>query len=304
MPDEIASAVAEGVGAAVTTPNRMSLRPALRYHGGKWRAAPWIIGFLPVHECYVEPFGGGASVLLRKERSSLEVYNDLDGNVVNFFRVLRERPDELVRALYWTPFAHAEQKLSLEPSDDPLEAARRLYVRSHMTISGPTAQWNSGWRRQKFMSRGRSGKSNMTPAAKSFMNVEYLYRLGERLRGVTIEETDALTLIPRYDHARAVFYVDPPYVASSRKRWNAQAYRHEMTDEQHVQMAQTLHAVTGMVVLSGYNCDLYRELFGDWQRHDRGFRTNGNRAELATESLWLNPAAEQALQQQAARAKL
>ena len=112
-------------------------RPALRYHGAKWRLAPWIISCIPAaHDSYIEPFGGSAAVLLRKSRSPIEVYNDLDGDVVAFFRMLRERPDDLIRAIYWTPFAHAEQQLSRQPTDDPLERARRLYARSYLTISG------------------------------------------------------------------------------------------------------------------------------------------------------------------------
>lgn len=271
-------------------------RPALRYHGAKWVLSSWIVSCLPTdHDSYVEPFAGSAAVLLNKPRSSLEIYNDLDGDVVNFFQVLREREEELIRAIYWTPFAHAEQRLSLEPTDDPLERARRLYVRSHLTISGPTAQWNCGWRRQKVFSRGRNGLGRMKPAAASFMETEHLYQVAERLRGVIIEESDALEVIRRYDNARAVFYVDPPYVATTRKRWTASAYQHEMTDDQHRQLAETLHACRGMVVLSGYDGPLYQELFGDWRRLERQARTNGNTAETATESLWLNPAAAHAL---------
>lgn len=271
-------------------------RPALRYHGAKWVLSSWIVSCLPAdHDSYIEPFAGSAAVLLNKPRSNLEIYNDLDGDVVNFFQVLREREEELIRAIYWTPFAHAEQRLSMQPTDDPLERARRLYVRSHLTISGPTAQWNSGWRRQKVFSRGRNGLGRMKPAAASFMETEHLYQVAERLRGVIIERADALEVIRRYDNARAVFYVDPPYVATTRKRWTASAYQHEMTDAQHRELAETLHACRGMVVLSGYDGPLYQELFGDWRRLERQARTNGNAAQTATESLWLNPAARAAL---------
>lgn len=271
-------------------------RPALRYHGAKWRLAPWIISCIPAaHDSYIEPFGGSAAVLLRKSRSKIEVYNDLDGDVVAFFRLLREHPDDLIRAIHWTPFAHAEQKLAYEPTDDPLERARRLYVRSYMTISGPTAQWNSGWRRQKKMSRGRSGFSRMKPAATSFMETEHLYQVAERLRGVFIEQSDALELIRRYDNPQAVYYVDPPYVTSTRKRWVVSAYQHEMTDDHHRALAAVLRDCRGMVILSGYDSSLYGELFGDWTRLERQARTNGNAVGTATESLWLNPAARSAL---------
>jgi DNA adenine methylase len=257
--------------------------------------APWIIGFLPDHDSYIEPYGGSAAVLLRKPRSPIEVYNDLDGDVVTFFRILRQQPEELIRAIYWTPYAYGEQQLSLEPTDDELEQARRIYIRSHLTISGPTAQWNSGWRRQKVYSRGRAGNSRMKTAAMSFMEVEHLYQIAERLRGVTIESMDALALIAKYDNPRAAFYVDPPYVASSRTRWNASAYQHEMTDDQHRELAAVLHACAGAVLLSGYDCELYQELYIGWPRHTRDVRTNGNTDRMATETLWLNPTAAQAL---------
>lgn len=267
-------------------------RPALRYHGSKFRMAPWIISSIPEdHDVYVEVYGGSAAVLLQKPRSPIEVYNDLDREVVSYFRMLRERPDEMVRALTLTPFAHAEQQVSFEPTDDPLEAARRFYVRSYLTISGPTAQWNSGWRRQKMMSHGRNGKSSMKTAAASFMELDHLYEIAERMRGVIIEEMDALNLIRLYDQPRTVFYVDPPYVLSARSRWGGKAYQHEMEDDDHREMAAVLHQCEGMVILSGYDCDLYQELFGNWMRLDRDFRTNGNAVDMATESLWLNPAA-------------
>lgn len=277
-------------------------RPALRYHGAKWILARWIVGNLPDdHDSYVEPFGGSAAVLLRKPRSRLEIYNDLDGDVVNFFEVLREREGELIRAIYWTPFAHAEQRLAYEPANDPLERARRLYVRSYLTISGPTAQWNSGFRRQKMLSRGRNGFSRMKPAPVSFMETDHLYQVAERLRGVIIEQADALEIIRRYDNDRALFYIDPPYVAATRKRWASSAYQHEMTDGQHRELADALHGCRGMVVLSGYDGRLYQKLFGDWRRLERQARTNGNTAETATESLWLNPAAVEAVERERRR---
>jgi DNA adenine methylase len=261
--------------------------------------APWILEHLPAdHDVYVEPYGGSAAVLLRKERSHIEVYNDLDSDVVNFFRMIRERPDDLMQAIYWTPFAHAEQQLSLQPCDDPLERARRLYVRSQLTINGPTAQWNSGWRRQKVFSRGRSGESMMKTAARSFTEVDHLYQVAERLRGVTIESENALTLIGRYDQPRTVFYVDPPYVLSTRVRLSGGSYQHEMTDDQHRELADVLHGCDGMVLLSGYESDLYDELYGDWRCYQRSVRTNGNNGRMASELLWLNPAAAIALERQ------
>lgn len=269
-------------------PNAPS-RPALRYHGAKWNLAPWVIRHFPAHELYCEAYGGSGAVLLRKDRSLLEVYNDLDEEVVNFFRVMRDDPDRLIRGIEMTPFAKAEWELSYQPAEDPVEAARRFYVRAYMSIAGPTAQWSTGWRRQKKFSRGTGGESKMTPAPISFMRTEHLYTVANRFRGVQIERDDAIAVIERYDTPETLFYCDPPYVCETRGHWKDKAYTHEMDDDDHRELGNVLHQVEGMVVLSGYRCDLYDEAFADWQRFDRSARVNGPGS--ATESLWLNPAA-------------
>lgn len=262
-------------------------RPALRYHGSKFMLAPWISSHFPEHECYVEAYGGGASVLLLKPRSWLEVYNDADGDVVNFFSVLRHQSVELIRAIDLTPYAKAEWELSYEPCTDPLEAARRFYVRSYLNIAGPTGQWRSGWRRQKVLSHDDNGRKKMTPAPISFMDVSHLYQIAERLRGVQIECNSAENVIKRYDSPKTMFYLDPPYPASTRGRWSTHAYRFEMTDAQHLELARIVHSLQGMVVLSGYRCDLYDTAYADWERIDRKARING--AGSAVESLWVSP---------------
>lgn len=261
-------------------------RPALRYHGSKWLLAPWIISHLPPHQCYVEPFGGAAAVLLRKPRSWLEVYNDIDNQVVNFFRVLREQPEELIRAIRLTPYAYAEWSLSLLDDPDPVEMARRFYVRAFQGIAGATAQWRTGWRRQRFT----NVKRRMTPASKSFARVKHLYDVAERLRGVQIECLDALEVLQRYDSPDTLFYLDPPYVSSTRSRWKKKAYSTEMTDRDHRELARAVQDLQGMVVLSGYGCPLYEDLYGRWQCVEREARTNSQYG-TATESLWLSPSA-------------
>jgi len=263
-------------------------RPALRYHGSKWLLAPWIVSHFPPHECYVEPFGGGAGVLLRKSRSWLEVYNDLDNQVVNYFRVLRERPDDLVRAISLTPYSLTEWELAQDDDPDPVESARRLYIKSFQGIAGPTAQWRTGWRRQKVVTMS-NGQKKMTPAARSFMQTDHLMVIAERLRGVEIDCEPALKVIERYDSPQTLFYLDPPYVSSTRNRWKKHAYKHEMTDKQHRQLARAVHDLQGMVLISGYRCDLYDELYADWTRVEREARTNSQYG-TATESLWISPA--------------
>lgn len=279
-------------------------RPALRYHGAKWRLASWIISYLPPHDIYVEPYAGSAAILLRKYRSTIEVYNDLDKRVVNFFQVLRDRPEELIRALELTPFSLAEFETSrYGRSDDPLEDARLFYIRAYQSIGGPTAQWRSGWRRQKVISR-ISGRIAMKPAAKTWADTDHLWTVAERFKGVAIECMDALDLMKIYDEpdsaGSTLYYVDPPYVTATRGTWGKTAYNHELTDDDHRALAAALHELKGLVVLSGYNCDLYEELFSEWERHTRSARVNS--MESKEESLWLNPAASSAREAAAAAA--
>lgn len=277
---------------ARVTPSQTSIRhPALRYHGGKWLLGPWIISHFPGHECYVEPYGGAASVLLHKARSALEVYNDLDGAVVNFFRMLREHPDDLVRALTLTPYSRAELDISYLPTDDSLEAARRFYVRAFQTIGGATAQWRTGWRYQV------KAKNIWRSAAASFCDVSHLLQITERLRGVQIEHDEALTVIQRFDRPNTLFYLDPPYVHSTRSKWAGVAYAHEMGNEDHAELAEAARAAQGYVVISGYPCELYDTLYGaeGWHKHETSSRTNGPAGRIRTEALWLSPRTADAL---------
>lgn len=272
-------------------------RPALRYHGAKWRLAPWIASHFPPKaavDVYEEAFCGSASVLMRIDRSPIEIINDRDGDVVNFFRVLRERPEELIRQIELTPFARSEWEMAGESTDDPVERARRFYLRSYGSISGPTAQWRSGWRRQKRLSRKADGTGAMSSAARVFADVGHLHTVAARLRGVFIEEGDALKIIRDFDGERTLHYVDPPYPAGTRRSWKSTAYQHEMTDEQHRELAAVLNDCAGMVVLSGYRCELYDELFPEtsWASFSRSARTNGRGS--AVETLWLNEAAQRA----------
>ena len=233
----------------MTTPTPPA--PALRYHGAKWKIAPWIIKHFPPHTTYVEVFGGSAGVLLRKPSSPVEVFNDLDGEVVNFFRVLREQPEALARAVAFTPYARAELDAAWEPTDDPLEAARRFAVRSWMSIGGPTAQWKTGFRYRRADPSQPWLQWNRLP--------EILVATARRLKSVIIEQADYPRILRRYDTSNTLFYCDPPYLGDTRSRWGKfrAAYRFEFTDADHVALAEALHQVRGMVVLSGYAHPLY-----------------------------------------------
>lgn len=263
-------------------------RPALRYHGGKFRLAPWILAHFPEHRVYVEPFGGGASVLLQKARSYAEVYNDLDSEVVNLFRVIREQGEALAQACELTPFARVEFAAAYEPSSDPLEQARRTVARSFMGFGSAGA---SG---QVTGFRSNSNRSGTTPAHDWMNYPDALRGIVQRLRGVIIEHRDALDVLRTFDAPETLFYVDPPYLHDTRNvRSRAPAYRHEMTDDQHRQLGEALRSLSGMVVLSGYPHPLYDELFAGWDRIETAAHADGARPR--TEALWLNHACSAAL---------
>jgi len=265
------------------------MRPILRYHGGKWRLASWIISHFPEHRAYVESFGGGASVLLRKPRSYAEVYNDLDHEVVNLFYVLRDPSmrSRLVEMIGFTPFARQEFDDAYEVADDPVESACRLLVLSHMGFGTAAMRSTRAGVRQRTGFRAHTTRSGTTPARDWGRFPNIVAQVGERFTGVVIERMDALELMARHDGLETLHYVDPPYPHSTRSnpaRWN---YRHEMTDDMHRTMAAWLRGLRGMVVLSGYACDLYdRELFPDWQRVEKPTHADGARDR--TEVLWLN----------------
>lgn len=259
--------------------NASPARPALRYYGGKWKLAPWIISHFPAHECYVEPFGGAASVLLRKPPAAVEVWNDLDGEVVNFFEVLRGHTDAFMHLVDLTPYSRAEYEQSFDEVDDPVERARRFYVRSWQGFGAHTG-WRGSWRVVRDNKRGRSPVDDWN-------NVEHLWTVARRLKSVFIEQADAFEIIHRYDAPATLFYVDPPYLPETRSKKHR--YPFELDEAQHAQLAAALHEAAGMVVLSGYPSASYGELYAGWECITKDAVTNGNVGR--TEAVWLNAAA-------------
>lgn len=274
-------------------------RPVLRYHGGKWKLAPWIIRHFPAHRAYVEPFGGAASELLQKPRAYAEVYNDKWGDVVALFRVLRDKDtaDELCRRLHLTPFARAEfepiDQAAFDRVQDPIERARILIFRS---FAGFGSNAHSLGRKTGF--RGTCDRAGTTPAHDWANLPAALGAVVDRLRGVVIENRDAMAVMRRHDRADTLHYVDPPYPHSTRRQTNPYdlkygGYAFEMTDAQHRGLGSGLRDLRGMVVLSGYRCALYDRLFSDWRRVET--ETHADGARKRTECLWLNPACATAI---------
>lgn len=263
--------------------------PPVRYAGAKWLIAPWIISNFPPHKSYVELFCGGAAVFFRKRPSNVETINDIDGDVVNFFDILRTRPDKLIRAIQWTPYARAEYERAQQSCDDPLERARRYYIRCWQAF-GANRPGMSGWR-HSFKANDVITKGERISFPHEFNRLDALYAAARRLKDAQIECMDAIECVQHYDGPDTLFYVDPPYVYSALVMKERPVYTHEMGDEQHHNLAAALHAARGMVILSGYQSPLYDELYSDWKRLEKSTTTNGKGA--ATESLWLSPNATQ-----------
>lgn len=262
-------------------------RPLLRYHGGKFLLAPWIISHFPDHRLYVEPYAGAASVLLRKPRSRAEILNDLDDDVCNLFRVVRDRGQELARALELTPFSRTEYSNARYLAKDELERARRLVVRSFMGFGSDSSRLyrNAGF-------RVRVAGGGQMPSAEWENYPRALSVVISRLRGVVIENRSALEVITQYDTPDTFFYCDPPYVKSTRSACSngRHTYRYEMSDEEHAALAEALHKIKGMAIVSGYECPLYSKLYEGWRKATgKGYADGVTGRRERTETAWLSP---------------
>ena len=243
------------------------IRPVLRYHGGKFVLAPWIISHFPAHRIYVEPFGGAASILMRKAPAYADVYNDMDSEIVNVFHVLRDKTlaEQLTRQVRLTPYARAEFKSAYREAVCPVERARQTIVISFMGFGSAA---HNRLHRTGF--RGTAMRNGTTPAMDWKNWPEAIAFFTERLRGVTIENQDAFQLIPRHDSDRTLFYLDPPYPLETRGMSNQRQkhYSHELATADHVRLAEIVRQLKGMVVMSSYPSALYKRLYGS--RKDRG----------------------------------
>jgi len=253
------------------------LKPPFAYYGGKMTLAPQIAQLLPAHDHYVEPFAGSLAVLLAKEPSQAETVNDLDGDLVNFWKVLRDQPEALERLAALTPYSRAEYEISksLDGATD-LERARRILVRLNQGRSN--SMQPHGWR------SGRKGSPSMGHQFKN--RAARITPTAERIAAVVIENRDAIEMIRDYGREPSVcVYADPPYLGSTR----ASNYRHEMLeDDLHVKLADALRNCKASVVLSGYASPLYEELYPGWHRMELKAPTALSGRAAENEVLWSN----------------
>jgi DNA adenine methylase len=258
---------------------------AFGWYGGKFSHLKWLLPLLPKCHHYCEPFAGSAAVLLNRDPSPVETYNDMDGEVVNFFRVLRSDKERLIEAIGLTPFSREEffRAISDEAGLSELERARRFFVLARQARTG-LAQTASLGRWANCKNTSRAGMSGVV--SRWLGSVEDLPQIAERLLRVQIENRPATEIIRLYDDKSTLFYCDPPYVHSTRG--DHKAYGFEMDDKAHRNLAAVLHKCVGKVALSGYRCDLMDTAFKDWKCIEAPAKYCHSIKQLRQEALWMN----------------
>lgn len=265
-------------------PRGQADRPALRFFASKARCALWVVSNFTRHTTYVEEFGYGGSLLLAKRPARFEVFNNVNDDVGNFFSVLRDRRDELVAALRMTPYARNEFRAAWLPADEPLERARRLYVRSWQghSAAATMAASPTAWRCP------RPARGTSAGAVEEWNHLDHLLLLAERLKRVAVECDDWEAVFQRYDSTDTLHFIDPPCVRLARGRsWGSGSTVRALDRREHERIAEVARAARGKVVVSGHPRALYEALYGDWQTVSTS--VGGRRG--GTETLWLSPAA-------------
>lgn len=251
------------------------MKRILNYPGSKWSMADKIINLMPAHETYVEPFFGSGAVFFNKPKVKVETINDMDGRLVNFFRVCRDNPEELIKAIKLTPHSREEYQMSYEQADDSIEDARRLMVRCWQAIGAKTSDI-TGWR-SLIESNGPDTNREWDLVWQRIEDVAF------RLKGAQIDRQDAVKLLGRYNRKSVLTYVDPPYLLQTRSK---RLYQHEYNNEDHVEFLELLADFQGDVLLSGYDSVLYDEHLQGWNKlyFDSTAEVGAKRVEV----LWLN----------------
>jgi len=262
----------------------------LHYPGSKWSLAEWIIEHMPPHQTYLEPFFGSGAVFFNEESSPLETINDLNGDVVNLFKVIRDHPEELANMVKWTPYSREEYYNSYHSGAqiDDLERARLFLVRCWMARGGKTSD-RTGWKHNIDVSKS---PNNRMPDQWSKVP-DRIMVVTDRLKRVQIEQQPALQLIERYKIPSVLIYADPPYLLSTRSK---RLYKNEMTDADHIELLDALDEHPGPVILSGYDHDLYNNRLKHWRREEK--KALAEMGRIRTEVLWINPVAAEQVGQQ------
>lgn len=253
------------------------MKAILKYPGAKNRIADWICSYIPSHEVYVEPYAGSLAVFFSKTPARIETLNDLDGNVVNYFRVIRDKHEELEKALKQTPYARDEYYSAFEQSEiiTDVERARRFAVRCWQGF-GCSNLYRNGFR--------SSQQANGPHTTKEWREIpERIKWASDRLLNAQIENLPAVELLKRYNTPDVFIYADPPYLHGTRKNY---LYKHEMEDNEHYELLEMLRDHPGKVMISGYDNDLYNDMLIGWRKESIKTQAEGGLKRI--ETIWMN----------------
>ena len=253
------------------------MNAVLKYPGAKNRLAPWICKYIPEHKVYVEPFFGGGAVFFNKEPSYLEIINDIDGDVVNFFQVLRDNPDEIIDKIRFTPYARDEYNSAYGSckEEDSAERARIFAVKCWQGF-GCGNRYKNGYRRG-------IGETSPNPARAWDKLPETLLLAADRLKNAQIENYDAIRLIESVRGGNTFIYCDPPYLEGTRKKY---LYNHEMEDDAHERLLDVLVKSDCKIMISGYENELYNKRLKGWRKESKN--TTAECSVKRTEVIWMN----------------
>lgn len=257
------------------------MKPVLKYPGSKWNIASQIVELIPEHHSYLEPFFGSGAVLFNKTPSNIETINDLDLDVVNLFRCIRENPDELSRMVTATPYSRKEyDDTYTQPATEDMdlyEKARRFLIRCWQGYGYRTNGYKVGWKNDL------QGRERAYALKKWYYLPKEINEVAERLRMVQIENMPAVKLIERFDYENVFMYLDPPYVLETRSQ---KQYKHEMTDTDHEEMLKILLKSHAKIMISGYDSDMYNTYLSGWKK--RTFASCAERGSFRKEIVWMN----------------
>lgn len=255
------------------------------YYGAKNGLLKQLLPLLPYTDHFCEPFAGSAAVLLNRKPCPIETLNDLNGDIVNFFRVIRDTPDQLVLKLEFTPYSFEEFCLAWEHSDCPIERARRFYIRTQMDVAKAGNKKDKSWSvNKKYIHGAHSSAPN-----NFHTKVQGFNQIAMRLKGCQIDNRPAVDCIKKYDSKQTLFYCDPPYLPATRTSSND--YKFELKQEGHIQLAEALNKIKGKAAVSGYDNPLYDELFHGWNKiqfKSKAVPMSRGKGLVRQEILWIN----------------
>ena len=264
---------------------------AFPYYGGKYSCLKDLLPIINAapHTTFVESYGGSGAIILNKTPSDVEVYNDLNSDVVNFFRVLREEGDELIRLLHLTPYSREEFTNCCDiPEGTNLHKAWTFFVRARQVSRGLVTSASPG----RWAYTVKDSRREMSLVISRWLSsIEGLENINNRLRTIQIENLDGKDVIQRYDRESTLHYVDPPYPMEVRT--GGKAYKHEYKEQDHAQLLDCLKQVKGKVILSSYANKLYDETLNGWVRKEFKVKQSANanfysKDKLCQEVIWSN----------------